>query len=90
MTAPASTAYFYEPLHAISSSVMDWTAEKRNVVEEFLEEVFACGTQVQANHRIARKGFSKCETTGLRVIKTIRAHRETLIPWILHSEIKVP
>ena len=89
LTAPASTAYFYKPLHAISASVMDWTEDKKDVVEEFLEEVFACGTEVQGNHRIARKGFSKCPTTGLRVIKTIRAHRQTLLPWVLGSELKV-
>ena len=89
LTAPTSTAYFYEPLHDISTSIMDWTPDKRGVVEDFLEDVFNCGTKVQVNHRIARKGFSKCETTSLRVIKTIRAHRDTLLPWILRSDIKV-
>ena len=89
LTAPTSTAYFYEPLHAISTSVMDWTADKVDTVEKFLKEVYVCGTEVQSNHRIARKGFAKCEQTGLRVIKTIRAHRETLLPWVIQSGIKV-
>ena len=93
IAADTTSAYFFEPFWNRSSLTTT------NSTEGILNGLFNCSpeliseiTAVQWPHRwpyVSVRRPGRCQTSNLRVVKTIRVRKEDLEPWIRNSEIKV-
>ena len=86
MSLHPSTTYTYEPFHQdkLSCAQRYNNSDIAGLVENRLMGILNCEPDVVSKMKrfSRRKNTRKCDTTNIRVVKTIRIHLNGVLPWL--------
>ena len=86
MSLHPSTSYTYEPFHQEKFSCAQRynNSDIAGLVENRLMGILNCEPDVVSKMKrfSRRKNTRKCDTTNIRVVKTIRVHLNGVLPWL--------